>query len=483
MRSIRSSVQSSRGCSLSDIIRPVLLLFPVLLLVSCAHVDDNAAEIYQIPEYRSHDGVLDVTLTAKEQKLVFGNVTVDGAIYNGEYAGPVLRVQPGDVMKIKLVNQLSRATNLHTHGIRTSPLGNSDNMHIVVNAGDTFDYEIKIPASQPPGLYWYHDHIHHMAEKNVMQGLSGTLVIEGLTEQLPMIADMKEQIFVLKDYEIDDHPDPDFHKLIQTINGKTFSEIHMRPGEKQLWRLTNQSANAYFDLSLKDHKFHIIADDGVTLTNEIVVDTLKIKPASRYDVVVEAGDAGSYDLVSEGVITGQGDQKSSDRVLGHVIVGGIVEKAAASDMQFPTYNDLSESKIDERRTVVFTQLNDDVNFFIDGKLFDHDRIDTRVPLGNIEEWTIKNDTDDMHVFHIHQVSFQVTEINGVKQPLTGFVDNARVPERGEIKVILPFTDPVIVGKFMYHCHVLKHEDHGMMANIEVYDPKDDRKPEPTEHHH
>jgi FtsP/CotA-like multicopper oxidase with cupredoxin domain len=76
----------------------------------------------------------------------------------------------------------------------------------------------------------------------------------------------------------------------------------------------------------------------------------------------------------------------------------------------------------------------------------------------------------LHVFHIHQVSFQVVEINGQPQPFNGQVDVARVPERGEIKIRLAFTDPRIVGRFVFHCHVLKHEDKGMMANIEVYDP-------------
>jgi suppressor of ftsI len=94
----------------------------------------------------------------------------------------------------------------------------------------------------------------------------------------------------------------------------------------------------------------------------------------------------------------------------------------------------------------------------------------RVPLGNIEEWTIRNDSDDLHVFHIHQIGFQVVEVNGKPVPFTGYVDNVLVPERGEVKLLMPFTSRLILGRFMFHCHVLRHEDNGMMANIEVYDP-------------
>jgi FtsP/CotA-like multicopper oxidase with cupredoxin domain len=106
-------------------------------------------------------------------------------------------------------------------------------------------------------------------------------------------------------------------------------------------------------------------------------------------------------------------------------------------------------------------------FFIDGKTFDPNRIDTRVRLGAVEEWTIRNDSDELHDFHIHQTGFQLVEVNGVPQPLDGYYDTVNVPVRGEIKIIIPFTDPVMVGKFVYHCHLLSHEDKGMMATIEV----------------
>jgi FtsP/CotA-like multicopper oxidase with cupredoxin domain len=100
----------------------------------------------------------------------------------------------------------------------------------------------------------------------------------------------------------------------------------------------------------------------------------------------------------------------------------------------------------------------------------HFRIDVRAPLGDIEEWTVHNDTDDLHVFHIHQIGLQAVAVNGQQVPFAGHVDNIRIPERGSVTLRMPFTDPLIVGRFMFHCHVPRHEDKGMMANIEVYDP-------------
>ncbi|MDE3060942.1 MAG: multicopper oxidase family protein [Pseudomonadota bacterium] len=442
----------------------------VLWIIPCWYV---APPLHRMMEFTSENGVLTATLEAKEERVRLGEVTIDGSIYNGEYAGPVLRVHPGDVMKIRLINHLSRTTNIHYHGIETSPLGNSDNIHVAVKPGETFDYEIKIPLTQPPGLYWYHDHTHGISDQNVMGGLSGTLVVEGFAQQFPELAGVREQLFVLKDYQFEDSQDPliakTYHNLVQTINGQTMSTIRIRPGETQLWRFSNQSSGRYFHLSLKGHKFRILGDDGRTARKETDVDVLDIKPAQRLDVLVDGGASGEYAMVSEKVLTGNG----SSRTLARLEVSGSEGKTIGEIAAFPQRPDLRNAKIDERRTIVFSQLNDDKNYFVNGRKFDAGRIDLRIPLGNVEEWTIKNDSDDMHVFHIHQIGFQVTEINGVPQPYNGYVDNVRVPERGEVKAIMPFTDPVIVGQFVMHCHVLKHEDNGMMAHVEIYDPNPD----------
>ena len=172
-------------------------------------------------------------------------------------------------------------------------------------------------------------------------------------------------------------------------------------------------------------------------------------------------------------MTGTGDERKPDRVMGHLTVSG--EPAAASTPPAPRAPpaDLRPIRIDAQRTVVFTStktLNPQrQHFYVNGQEFDPSRIDIRVPLGNVEEWTVRNNSDDMHAFHIHQIAFQVTEINGKPVPYTGRVDTVTIPERGEVKVRLPFTDRLILGTFMFHCHVLKHEDKGMMGQVEVYD--------------
>jgi FtsP/CotA-like multicopper oxidase with cupredoxin domain len=425
-------------------------------------------------DLRSQDGALSVTLVASAGKVAVGDLELDGQTYNGEYAGPVLRVRPGDMLAVRLVNDLPQPTNLHFHGIQTSPLGYSDNIHISVAPGDSFTYRLRIPAAQPPGLYWYHSHMHGVSEAQVMQGLSGTLIVEGTEPQ-----QAAERLFVLKDMEFEDDTDnpridDDLHGVVMSVNGGLDATEAMRPGETQMWRFTNQSANLPFRIALQGHRFRVIAEDGGPVTPERVTDVLDIPPARRFDVLVESGAEGRYALLARGMVTGTGTALTPDRTLGYLNVSGQpVLAAAAPAAAMPP--DLRSARIDARRTQVLTQTTsfkaDRQAFFVNGRRFDINRVDERVAFGSIEEWTIRNDTDDLHAFHIHQLGFQVTEVNGVPAPFTGRVDTVRIPERGSIKIRLAFTQPEVIGRFVFHCHVLKHEDRGMMAQIEVYDPK------------
>ena len=472
-RSCRSRIRASHAL-VSGIVLALTLSSPWALAGAPEGTPDESP-LAPLAEFHSEHGALTATLEARDQQISIGRVVIEGSVYNGSYAGPVLRVHPGDWMFLHLVNHTARPTNLHFHGIDTSPLGNSDNMHIVVAPGSSYDYAVLIPRTQPPGLYWYHDHTHGVSRENVMSGLSGALVVEGFAAQFPALRGTTEQLMVLKDYEFEESKDPYvtrvLHKLVQTINGQPFSSLRMSPGETQLWRLVNQSADNYFELSLQGHAFRIIGEDGSASQHETAADRLLIKPASRLEVLVTAGAAGRYALISNGVLTGEGPDKAPFRQVGEVIVSGESRPSIARIGVFPAGVDLAGQAIDASRSVHFSQDSDAEIYRIDGKTFDHQRVDTRVPLGNIEEWTIFNDTDDFHAFHIHQVSFQVTRINDEVQPFNGRVDVVRVPEHGSVTLRMAFTDPVIVGRFMYHCHVLKHEDRGMMANIEVYDPR------------
>ncbi len=459
-------------------IRPRFLI-PAALLASlggaiiAASAEPNPPPLSDVPESVAHDGILSVTLEAKTGKTNFDGVSVDTIAYNGIFAGPVLRLWPGDKLRVHFQNRLAEPSNLHFHGMQTSPRGNSDNVHLLVPAGKDFDYEVKIPRDQPPGTYWYHAHPHGLSEKQVGLGLSGALIVEGLANRVPNLGAVRERLFTLKTVEMDDSEDPkiaeEWHGVIATINGQTNIEEAMRPGEAVLWHVGNQSSNLAAHLALDGHKFTVVARDGNLVPAPVEAEVLDIGPASRLDVLVTGGAPGVYGLVARNVLTGQDDKMSPNRTIGHVTIGGAA--VSAPKPTAPKLEDLSQLSPKSFRTFVFTQSKDSEKFFMNDRLFDHARVDTRVNLGDVEDWTIRNDSDDMHVFHIHQLPFQVMAVNDKPVPFEGLLDTVRVPERGSVKIRLAFLNPDIVGKFMYHCHVLKHEDKGMMQVIEVVDPK------------
>ncbi len=435
------------------------------------------------PEFRSENGRLDVTLEARVVRAKVGKFEINAAAYNGVYGGPVLRVKPGDVLHVHLINHLAQETNIHFHGLEVSPLGHGDNAMIAVAPGASWDYEIPIPANHRPGTFWYHTHAHGFAERQLMAGLSGLLIVEGLQDQHPELAPLTERLFALKDFQSDANGNvyrvlKAYNRDIKSINGQLMPRIDMKAGETQVWRFSNQTANQFFRLTLAGHKFRVIARDAGPLAREEVVSELMFGPSSRADVLVDAGAPGSYTLVSERTLTGPDGDEFPAQNLGQVIVSAPSEGVAATPVIYhpPAASDPAAAAptpgaITGKRQFVFSEDGDADQFFINRRIFDHNRVDVRVALGSIEEWTILNESDELHLFHLHQAPFEVLEINGVPQPSDGTVDTIALPIRGKVKIRIAFTDPKIVGRFMFHCHILEHEDKGMMAQIEVYDPK------------
>ncbi len=455
--------------------------FDALLRPSPALPPGTAAPLAPLAEHRSVDGRLDVTLEARPTQTRLGSQIVNGATYNGVYGGPILRVRPGDILHVHLVNHLQQATNLHFHGLEVSPQGHGDNSMHMVQPGEDWDYVIKIPEQHPPGLYWYHTHGHKFAERQLMGGLSGSLVVEGFQDLVPATRPLVERVFALKEFspdrtgDINTVPKP-YNFTIKSINGQLSPRLDIRPGESQLWRFADQTANTYFRLSLQGHSFTVVGRDAHPVLHPETVREVMIGPSERVDVVVTAGAAGDYKLVAEKTSSGPaGDMfAAQDLALmasrpdaGQPPPAPLGPLTAQSGGQKP----IAAGHIDEQRLISFSEDAVTGLFFINHVTFDHERVDVKVPLGNVEEWTIRNASDELHIFHIHQVAFQVISRNGRDIPFDGLVDTVNVPIHGEVKIRIAFTDPVIIGRFMFHCHILEHEDKGMMAQIEVYDPK------------
>ncbi|RCV57959.1 multicopper oxidase family protein [Marinitenerispora sediminis] len=428
-------------------------------------------ELVQPPELVSEDGRLDVRLTVQEERVRLGARKVAALVYDGRFMPPTLRVRPGDRLDITLVNQASSATNLHTHGLHVSPEGHADNMAVRILPGEKWRYSYRFPEGQPPGTYWYHSHAHPQAEGQVFAGLAGAIVVEGLDRYLPPpLRGLPERLVALKDFQVRDGAIPTDNidsnaPTTRTVNGLVNPTLRIRPGETQLWRLANMSANITYQVELPGTRFHVIAQDGNPLHRVWQRDRLLMPPASRYDVLVQGGPPGRTGLRTLAYTTGPAGDRYPQAVLATVVSEGAALPPARLPTLLAPFDDLRAAPVDRRRTVTFSQDKRKNRFFVNGREFDPERVDIRVRLGTTEEWTVRNDSDEEHAFHIHINPFQVISVNGRPYDARGRQDTVQLPVRGEVVIRTRFRD--FVGVFPVHCHILNHEDRGMMANVEV----------------
>lgn len=434
------------------------------------------------PEIVSQGGVLAGTLTIEPaQVAVAGQDVVFPALYNGLYMPPVLRVQPGDVVRLRLRNFALLPTNVHYHGLNVSPMGAADNVFLDIEPGTIFQYDMPIPADHPQGLFWYHPHFHPLVNTEIAGGLSGGIIVGDILAPFPELAGIPERVMLLKDLKTEDGqpvPDPDpSGPTKRTINGLFQPRLEMQPDQLEFWRIGNIGANIYYQLDFAGQLFYIIAQDGNLQNQAVQTDTLLLPPGKRLEVLVYGpARPGTYVLRAAAFDTGPAGDSYPAQRLASVRSSGEAVPPIPIPSTFPAVPDLRNRLIDRARTIVFADTANPNQFVIDGKPYNHDCVDTVVILGEVEQWTIQNTATEAHVFHIHQLDFQVTAIDGVEQPFTGYQDTVNLPAAADedhpssVTTIIPFDDPVIVGEFVYHCHIVQHADQGMMANILVVDP-------------
>ena len=436
---------------------------------------EHGPRLVQPPEIRSRDGILDATLTAAPGAVQVGQFTFPGLLYNGAYLPPLLRVRTGDVMRVRLRNRLPAApTNLHFHGMGVSPKGNSDNVFIHVHPGQDFQYEVKIPARdrQGRGLFWYHPHAHGFVEKQIVGGMSGGIVVDGVDRYFPILKGLPERFLFIKHHE---HTE----KEIFSINGQINPVVAIRPGELQFWRIAHIGATEFVKVGI-GMPLYVIATDGHPLSRPQRLTELFLGPGQRIDAIAIGPPAGEYAMRTIPFQNQAWNPPTPAEQIATIIASGGQASAQAGEAQVMAQrvqetrwiDEVRKTPIARRRTLNYSRTADRKIFMINGQVMDEDRIDQTVKLGDTEEWTIVNTDRQYHSFHIHQTPFLVTEINGVPQNEDSLRDTFSTPPANQIsasslKVVIPFTDPVTVGKFVYHCHSVDHEDKGMMGVIEL----------------
>ncbi|WP_327271172.1 multicopper oxidase family protein [Streptomyces sp. NBC_01224] len=420
----------------------------------------------------SRNGVLRVELVVERRKVEVGGRKLWALTYNGSYMPPTLRIRPGDKVDLSMKNLLNEFTNLHVHGLHVSPSGNSDNIFVHIHPGQTFHYAYQFPNTLRPGTYWYHSHAHSISAPQVAGGMSGVLIVDGLQEYLPAkLRHITEHVVGLKDFQVqgDAVRTQNLHigaSTNRTVNGQLNPTIRIRPGETQLWRLANISANVYYNVRLQGQRFHVIAHDGTPVDRIWTADSLLLAAGARFDVLVQGGPTGRTQLQTLAYDTGPAGNKFPQATLATLVSEGpSAHPEALPTSAFAPVADLSHSAIAARRTLVFSENKDGSKFYINGKRFDPNRVDVRSKLNTVEEWTVRNDSNEEHSFHVHVNKFQLMSINGRPHHGHGLQDTASVPAKGKLVVRTHFRN--YTGKTVLHCHILNHEDAGMMAVLEI----------------
>jgi FtsP/CotA-like multicopper oxidase with cupredoxin domain len=431
--------------------------------------------------------------------------------YRNNDVPPVIRAQPGSTLRVNYKNSLNprskedcfghpcmQMTNLHFHGLHVSPNAPQDDVLTMMAApGETLHYSVEIPPQQPPGLYWYHTHSHGESYIQDLDGMSGAIVVEGIERYVPEVLHMRERILVLRDLVL---PGPaaerervmakvgmqttrcgaeaEAPERALTVNGILRPQIDIAPGERQFWRIVNGSPDLYADLEIDSQSFEVVALDGMPLayhqpsTGKRTMSHVLVPPAGRVEAIVTGPPPESHPALRTRCFdTGPDGDPNLAMVLADLVPGqeSTVESRPPPGGP-PVYVSFSPAVLDRveasepQFVVSFTE--DDQGFYINGQKFEMNSGPMlTVDLGSLHHWRVVNLTGEVHPFHIHQVHFLVYAIgaNPVQDPL--WLDTVNVPSGGSVDLVMDFTDPIIRGTSLFHCHLLKHEDKGMMAKI------------------
>ena len=534
------------------------------------------ATVAEPADLRSVHGELNVHFSFRSEVDASGATRYCYVAQNGEES-PTLRVHPGDTLVISLKNEMAAeekksnasakgtgatmpsmthheaagscagggvmaayATNLHFHGLAIPPKCHQDEvLSTSVLASDApYEYRVQIPANQPPGLYWYHPHLHGFSKVQVLGGASGALIIEGIERANPALADLPERVIVIRDQDLLNpnaaparigeaapaivlDPDGDARNT-GSGTGKPAKDLSVnfvpvpypnyehaviqgKAGEKQLWRILNASAITYLNLQMLwnglPQDFGVVALDGVPINANgqgrgiVYENHAGVPPGGRAEFVVTLPAEGvKAELLTRSVNTGAGGENDPVRPLASIVgsknAPALQSKLAAAPEPLPKSNLpwLGSVQPAHERRLYFTEKLQDPNdpnspttFYItvEGQqpvAFDPNSTTPNIVVrqGDVEDWYIENRTQELHAFHIHQIHFMLTEWFGVtvNEPFLRDVINVpfwdgKTKKYPSVKLRMDFRDPAIVGVFPYHCHLLEHEDGGMMGLVRV----------------
>ena len=444
---------------------------------------DNALRIPPLAESTADAaGRRTVHLTARAGSSSFlpGTTTPTWG-FNGDYLGPTIVADRGDLLRVTVGNRLDARTTVHWHGMHL-PARMDGGPHQMIDPGD--DWTPEWTVDQPAATLWYHPHPHGETADHMGRGLAGMLIVRDPAEAalaLPRDYGIDDVPVIVQDVRFDaegalvsdtrDSVGPLGDQLL--VNGTLAPRFEATTDVVRL-RLLNASPARVFAFVLSDgREMALIGTDGGLLERPYPTGAVRLSPGERAEVLVALRPGDLVDLRSTGVDLGGGAAGGSANGAGDSF--DVLRIAASAS---------PEHRGAVPETLVPLERLDDLDataerrFVLDGRQInqqrmDLGRIDEVVTLGATEVWDVRNNTAQPHSFHVHDVQFQLLSAAGEPPPpeLAGWKDTILLAPNSDYRLVMRFTDYAdATHPYMYHCHLLTHEDAGMMGQFVVVEP-------------
>lgn len=433
-------------------------------------------------------GIVEVDLEPRMAPVYVKGIKANLFTYNGSYPGPTIRVRKGDTLKLNFKNSLpetmeknilgfvKNVSNIHTHGWHVSPKEPSDAAHLHIMPGMGYNYEYYLSKQEAGTLNFYHPHIHGLTAEQLWGGLAGCLVTEDETD---VLGGFETHILGLKDITLSGSSPAPYTSTMEYMHGKEGDTImvngqvnpvmYIRPGQVQRWRIVNLSNARFYKLSLENHQFHLVGTDGGLLDKPYPLSEIVLSTGERIDVLVKAtGKSGTFRLRSLPYErTGMcGSSGQTITLMTMVYSGGRAGDTIPSSIN-PNAARLNMDTTNlPKKTFVLSMKRG--RGLINGHDFDIDPYTIMSDLDTHEVWEIVNQSGMDHNFHQHVNSSQILSINGgdpgyasLYSSIPAWKDTVLIPKMGSVKMLMPVMD--YDGMTMFHCHIVEHEDIGMMG--------------------
>ena len=399
--------------------------------------------------------------------------------YNNAFPGPVIELREGQRVTIDFANRLGLDSTIHWHGLAVPADQDGSPMDPVAPGADRL-YTFDVPTGSA-GTYWYHPHAHQTTTLQVGHGLAAPLIVRSADDPLRALP---ERTLMITSLALDRNAQVAAGAAAMggmggmmmagagelLVNGQKVPVHAMTPGATERWRIINATADRYLRLGLDGHRFAVVGTDGGLLGQPLPgLTEWLLAPAQRVEIVVTiaAQPSARYALRDLGYSGGM-----SGGAGGELMTVQTCRTPARAPVELPAVlrpvADLGPASARQRVVLSGAGMGMMGAFLINGQSFDMNRVDLKTVVGRVESWDLVNTTFMDHPMHIHGTQFQVVArtVRGLAAPVPypAWLDTVNVPA-GETVTIK--TRQALPGKRMFHCHILPHEDAGMMAVLDV----------------